>query len=300
MQNPHAPHETSNNAGLLHALCEEIEIAWNARRDAVAVDRLAADHPDLSGALYEFFALLIQAELDLDQAEPALAEHDARARQRLEAGGYAEAAEIARRDGTFASRTDLELPVPGAGAEQRTPAPTPDAALDQSAAPAPPAGAPAEQADRPAGDPPEVITPAAASPAAGVPTASAGRGAVSPSGRMGRRPQRRNFLGLLIDATSETPDMIAAGLGISASLLVSVDDLADRLPVRAREELARRGAVRYGLSREQLLEHLGESGPLARAASRGAGYDRTLTYQDVVRRSKLSPADEAFWLSLAD
>lgn len=299
MKDPHTPEELPRNADLLHALCVEIEITWNARRDATVVDRLAVDHPDLADALYEFFALLVQSELDLDQPDDALGERDARARQQLEAGGYAEAADIARREGTFASRTDDEVPVPGASAELRTPASVPPAA---PSTPATPAGPPVGQHHRPTDPPPEGITPAAESPEAGVPRVGGGRrsGPMASLGGVGRRSASRNFLGLLIDTTHESPESIATGLGITASLLVSVDDLEDRLPVRAREELARRGAATYPLSRELLLAHLGGSEPLAMAASRRSRFDRQLTYQDVVRRSKLSPADEAFWLSLAD
>jgi hypothetical protein len=166
------------------------------------------------------------------------------------------------------------------------------------------ASAPARISAHPAGDPPERATPTADESAVGVPEAG-GRverlGTASGDPRLGSRS--RNFLGLLIDTTREAPDLIAQKLGITTGFLVSVDDLGDRLPVRAREELARRGAAGYGhydLSREQLLEHLGGAKPLAMAASRGSRYHRQLDYEDVVRLSKLSPADEAFWLSLAE
>jgi hypothetical protein len=283
MQNPHVPQETFENADLLHALCEEIEIAWGAHRDATVVDRLAAGHPGLAEALYEFFALLIQAELDLDQPDEELAKHDARAKQRLEAGGYAEAAEIGRLAGTPGVPTDREVPVPRA-----------------DVGPHMPGSAPGVQRNVATGNSPKNVTPAADESAAGVPAAGSGprRERTKSTSPAGRRSEARNFLGLLIEALHEPPESIAAGLGITASFLVSVDDLQDRLPARAREELARRGSSYSGLRREQLSECLGDSLPMA--ASRGTRYDRQLTYEDVVRRSKFSPTDEDFWLSLED
>jgi hypothetical protein len=304
MQNPQAPQDTSGNTDLLLAFCEQIEMAWNARRDATVVDGLAAAHPTLAEGLYEFFALLIQSELDLDQPEPRLAERDALARQRLEAGGYAEAADIARREGTFTTRTDLELSVSRAETGPRATASEPSDAPGRPAPHTSLAGAPVGTRQHPPGETSETATRSADDSAAGV-TTTQGRvgGLRAAAGKAGRGPKRLNFLGLLIDTTQESPEAIAKGIGITTDFLVSVDVLGDRLPSRAREELARRGAARYShhhLSREQLLDRLGGSKPQAMAASRRSHYDRRLTYEDVVRQSKLSAAEEAFWLSLSD
>jgi hypothetical protein len=303
MQNLPAPRATPHNADLLPAFCEEIEIAWNTRRDAKIVDRLAADYPALAEALYEFFALLIQAEIDLDQPDPALEEHDVRARERLESGGHAEAAEIARRAGTFATRTNAAVAVPPPHAAPPASASSPSVATGHSDARTTPESAHPRTSGPPVGDPSDTDTPAAESSAAGVRTGRGPVGMPATPGAAARQSRHRNFLGLLIDTTRESPEAIAKGIGITTDFLVSVDVLGDRLPARAREELARRGAARYShhhLSREQLLDRLGASTPQAMAASRRSHYDRRLTYEDVVRQSKLSAADEAFWLSLSD
>lgn len=48
----------------LDRLCAEIEIAWLERQDDTVVDRLAAQHPAYARSLYDFFSLLIAADLD--------------------------------------------------------------------------------------------------------------------------------------------------------------------------------------------------------------------------------------------
>lgn len=46
------------------SLCAQIEIDWNTNRDVTLVDHLAAEHTEYSADLYDFFALLIESELD--------------------------------------------------------------------------------------------------------------------------------------------------------------------------------------------------------------------------------------------
>ena len=52
---------------LLDRLCAEIETAWQERRDPSEVNRIAREHPDLAAELYDFFASLMETELDPDQ-----------------------------------------------------------------------------------------------------------------------------------------------------------------------------------------------------------------------------------------
>jgi len=277
---PQAPQGTD----LLQALCEQLEIMWNEHRDATLVDRLAADHPEFAGALYEFFGILVQAELDLDRHDSTLADADTRARTWLDAGGYEQVAEAARRHATPPSTA-------GAGTPTLSPIATPSRGGAQASP------------GREQSDSPRMRTPAAGSPAAGVPPGSpleAGPGSEPASGRARKRTKRRTFLGLLIDVTGETPEAIAADLGVNANFLVGVDDLRDEMPARARDELAGRAEQRYQIARATGLEHLSPSGMLPIAASRGAAYEKRLTYREVVRQAKMAAADEAFWLSLAD
>lgn len=50
-------------------LCAQIEISWSLRREASAVDRLAAENPNYSADLYDFFALLVESELNSTEQE---------------------------------------------------------------------------------------------------------------------------------------------------------------------------------------------------------------------------------------
>lgn len=57
------------NDAIFEDLCAQIEIAWSLRVEASLVDRLAAEHPEYSADLYDFFALLIESELDSTESE---------------------------------------------------------------------------------------------------------------------------------------------------------------------------------------------------------------------------------------
>lgn len=53
---------------IFEELCAQIENAWSSYSDATLVDRLATEHPDYSADLYDFFALLIESELNPTEA----------------------------------------------------------------------------------------------------------------------------------------------------------------------------------------------------------------------------------------
>jgi hypothetical protein len=80
---------------LLPRLWEEIERGWNAGRDHELVHRLAAEHPELAEALYEFFADVVQGADDLGRVRPEYAAHDRKVREYLEREGYQRAASAA-------------------------------------------------------------------------------------------------------------------------------------------------------------------------------------------------------------
>lgn len=79
----------------LPRLREEIERAWNVRRD-ILVHRLAEEHPAVADELYAFFADVIEAEDDMEQGRkhPERAETDRRVREYLEREGYRRATEV--------------------------------------------------------------------------------------------------------------------------------------------------------------------------------------------------------------
>ena len=56
--------ENLPNDELRDHLCAQIEIEWNSSRNADLVDELAFQHPELASELYEFFAVLIQTEIE--------------------------------------------------------------------------------------------------------------------------------------------------------------------------------------------------------------------------------------------
>lgn len=99
----------------------ELEAAWVGRRDASAVDRLAAEHPELSEELYEFFADLVLGEGDASQpgAPEGAPRWDAQAWLELEGHRIGREAAEAARGGTQPPHAPVALPLPavGAGAE---------------------------------------------------------------------------------------------------------------------------------------------------------------------------------------
>lgn len=98
----------ANAEDRLQQLMMELELAWTSTREDRLVDKLAAKYPEYAEELYEFFADLVEAELDLDQPRPELAAADARVRAWLEREGHRQV-EAARR----------------ASATGQTPTPTP-------------------------------------------------------------------------------------------------------------------------------------------------------------------------------
>lgn len=59
--------ENVSNEELQNHLCAQIEAVWNKNRNADLVDELAFRHPELATELYEFFALLVDIELEEDE-----------------------------------------------------------------------------------------------------------------------------------------------------------------------------------------------------------------------------------------
>lgn len=58
--------ENLSNEELQNHLCAQIEAEWNKNRNADLVDELAFRYPELATELYEFFALLVEIELEED------------------------------------------------------------------------------------------------------------------------------------------------------------------------------------------------------------------------------------------
>lgn len=75
----------------LEQLCARIETAWLQQRDHQLVDQLADQYPQFKDELYDFFALLVDSELD-EPMSPEMAEQSIeRTKQWLEREGFAQA-----------------------------------------------------------------------------------------------------------------------------------------------------------------------------------------------------------------
>jgi hypothetical protein len=61
--------ENLQNEELRNHLYAQIEIEWNNNRNADLVDELAFQHPELASDLYEFFALLVETEIEDEEDE---------------------------------------------------------------------------------------------------------------------------------------------------------------------------------------------------------------------------------------
>lgn len=99
----------TNGGELLYRLTEEIERAWNERRDYEIVHRLADEHPELATELYEFFADVFEADDQVDRQRPERAEMDASVVAWLREEGYALGAASFDAPGREATTTPFSL-----------------------------------------------------------------------------------------------------------------------------------------------------------------------------------------------
>jgi hypothetical protein len=109
---------------LLDRLCAEIETAWQDRRDPSEVDRLAREHPDLAAELYDFFASLMETELDPDRGNEGCGP-DPLVKKWLEKEGYALALRAAQEECRDTVTSVTSIAAAGAGGKVGTPPPTP-------------------------------------------------------------------------------------------------------------------------------------------------------------------------------
>ena len=98
----------------------ELEAAWIGSRDAAAVDRLAAEHPELSEELYEFFADMVFGERDPGTPE-GVPRWDAQAWLEREGHQIGREAADAARGGNQPPHGPAALPFPRASAGAKLP-----------------------------------------------------------------------------------------------------------------------------------------------------------------------------------
>lgn len=117
------------------------------------------------------------------------------------------------------------------------------------------------------------------------------------------------FFGLLRQASGAAdPEAMASRLDVSVDFLREVSRHSDLLPSEVRRELARRVERQFFVDAALALMALGEGqmhggAPLARAASRAGGKafeQRTLTFEELVKRSSMDESRQRFWLSLVE
>ena len=117
-----------------------------------------------------------------------------------------------------------------------------------------------------------------------------------------RPPPKRTFLGTLREATGESVDVLAAAIGITPDFLVVVSENGAMIPLRARQEFAKRAhAARPALAESMLFASF-DTPPSAakRAASRAAAFaPAPVTFATLVTSSALAQEQKDYWLGLA-
>jgi hypothetical protein len=122
----------------------------------------------------------------------------------------------------------------------------------------------------------------------------------------GTSTRRATFVGLLRKLTGADPGKLAAKLGISPDFLVDLSSNSRVLPMKARSELAKRGEKAWGAEARLLLASFESSDARAapsefrRAASRSGAYaEKSLTYEELVKRSSMEDKHKRYWLDFA-
>lgn len=111
--------------------------------------------------------------------------------------------------------------------------------------------------------------------------------------------QPRPFLALLRDVEDESVQTLAASMDITPDFLVAVSDHGGLVPLAVRRELVRRARNGRAIDESEAIASF-DVASLQRAASRDTPYaESTLTFADVVKRSRLDAGQQRFWSSLA-
>ncbi|NOT59667.1 MAG: hypothetical protein HOP19_05515 [Acidobacteria bacterium] len=111
----------------------------------------------------------------------------------------------------------------------------------------------------------------------------------------------RSFLSQLCEHTGAKATEIAAKLSVPYPLLVMMQRHPQSVPNRVREELATRAANLLQFDRLRALAALAQPYAEPMAASRDKAYQaEELSFADLLKRAKVSKAEQKYWLSLAD
>lgn len=111
----------------------------------------------------------------------------------------------------------------------------------------------------------------------------------------------RSFVSQLCEHTGAKATEIAARLSVPYPLLVMMQRHPYSVPQRVREELATRAANLLQFDRLRALAALAQPYAEPMAASRDKAYvAEELSFDDLLKRAKVSKPEQKYWLSLMD
>ncbi len=111
----------------------------------------------------------------------------------------------------------------------------------------------------------------------------------------------RSFVSQLCEHTGAKATEIAARLSVPYPLLVMMQRHPQSVPQRVREELATRAANLLQFDRLRALTALAQPYAEPMAASRDKAYTvEELSFDDLLKRAKVSKQEQKYWLSLMD
>ena len=111
----------------------------------------------------------------------------------------------------------------------------------------------------------------------------------------------RSFVSQLCEHTGAKATEIAARLSVPYPLLVAMQRHPQSVPQRVREELASRAANLLQFDRLRALTALAQPYAEPMAASRDKAYQHEeVTFDQLLKRAKVSKKEQQYWLSLAD
>lgn len=114
-------------------------------------------------------------------------------------------------------------------------------------------------------------------------------------------PTAKSLVAQLKDQSGLRLDGIAKGLGVEVGFLVDISEHGPLVPGGARREIARRAMNAWNVPTSVTLAAFDARAEVAmqKAASRSGAFQATsTTYEDIVRRSKLTDDEKRLWLSL--
>jgi hypothetical protein len=116
-----------------------------------------------------------------------------------------------------------------------------------------------------------------------------------------RTAPARPFLIALRDSTRLPSSTIAEALEVPVPFLSMVTRHPNAVPMRWRQELARRAEQRLEIDSEAVLQSFTSPFQFDRAAFRGTPYtaDTVQHYEDILERSDMTPEMRQFWQNLA-